>query len=170
MSSCIKLTSMFSVISEDDQSSFSPSVLSPIDLSIEEFPTLGSLMEKVKKNKNNPVTIEDSVIKSARERILTNKKMLSEDVTNKKMLSDDVTNVSEENAARTLSFSQLSNTTDASTRLKATKPCSNVTTRQSDGSFGVCYRTHCTFAHSIEELSDPMCSFDENCRSFCVTH
>ena len=50
MSSCIKLTSMFSVISEDDQSSFSPSVLSPIVSSIdEEFPTLGSSMKKVKK-------------------------------------------------------------------------------------------------------------------------
>jgi hypothetical protein len=46
-----------------------------------------------------------------------------------------------------------------------TKPCKNVTDNTKEEEFGVCTRSVCTFAHSIEEFRIPKCRFMSNCRS-----
>ena len=46
-----------------------------------------------------------------------------------------------------------------------TKPCKNVTDNTKEEEFGVCTRSVCTFAHSIEEFRIPKCRFTSNCRS-----
>jgi hypothetical protein len=65
---------------------------------------------------------------------------------------------------RTTSFNIMGNKDKIAQTLKCTKGCRNVTTLDSEGHFGVCYRQHCTFAHSMEELTPPPCSFGSNCR------
>jgi hypothetical protein len=49
-------------------------------------------------------------------------------------------------------------------RLLRTKICNNIQPNER-GEFGVCFRKYCDFAHSLEELKDPMCLFDSNCRN-----
>ena len=46
-----------------------------------------------------------------------------------------------------------------------TKPCKNVTDNTKEEEFGVCTRSVCTFAHSLEEFRIPKCRFLHNCRS-----
>jgi hypothetical protein len=65
---------------------------------------------------------------------------------------------------RTTAFNIMGDKSKIAQNLKCTKGCRNVTTLDSEGNFGVCYRHHCTFAHSMEELTPPSCSFGSNCR------
>jgi hypothetical protein len=48
-------------------------------------------------------------------------------------------------------------TVESSQRLAKTKPCNNFL------KYGECNRKVCTFAHSLEELKDPVCIFDDTC-------
>lgn len=48
-------------------------------------------------------------------------------------------------------------------RRKFTRACRNCE-RDEDGNYGVCTRRNpCTFAHSLEELKDPLCTWLDNC-------
>jgi hypothetical protein len=57
----------------------------------------------------------------------------------------------------------MENKEEIAKNLTGTKTCKNIQLT-STGEFGVCYREKCTFAHSLEELNDPMCGFDDTCR------
>ena len=48
--------------------------------------------------------------------------------------------------------------------LSCTRACNNVLQKQPNNEYGICVRHVCTFAHSLEELNDPMCQFDTTCR------
>lgn len=52
---------------------------------------------------------------------------------------------------------------NSSERLSKTKACNNIL------KYGKCNREVCTFAHSIEELRDPCCTYDDRCnkRDIC---
>jgi hypothetical protein len=50
--------------------------------------------------------------------------------------------------------------------LVRTRACNNVCRESIDSEYGVCYRMKCDFAHSMLELNDPTCSFDNRCRFF----
>jgi hypothetical protein len=50
--------------------------------------------------------------------------------------------------------------------LLRTLACKHVCRESIDSDYGVCYRTKCDFAHSMLELNDPVCSFDNRCRFF----
>ena len=54
--------------------------------------------------------------------------------------------------------------TQSTSNLSCTRACFNVTRKTSEGAYGTCNRTACNFAHSLEELNDPMCNFDSRCR------
>ena len=54
-------------------------------------------------------------------------------------------------------------TFDRKTPIK-TKACHFVIPIDGSTEYGVCSRKVCTFAHSLEELNDPMCSFDDRCK------
>ena len=47
--------------------------------------------------------------------------------------------------------------------LVGTQVCKNVKRTNDNNEYGVCYRSECTFAHSLSELKDKMCSFDSLC-------
>jgi len=50
-------------------------------------------------------------------------------------------------------------------KLTCTKPCKNVTDPyESTKTYGVCTRSQCSFAHSLQEQKLPECSFGDNCR------
>lgn len=81
--------------------------------------------------------------------------------------------------ARSQSFANMFDKTKVAKSLTCTKACRLVTetylkqvehnktlpeNEQKEPQFGVCHREKCTFAHSYEELSTPMCAFDGNCR------
>jgi len=59
---------------------------------------------------------------------------------------------------RTNAFKVIANRQNISSRLMKTKPCYNMT------QYGKCNRKQCNFAHSVDELKDPMCIFDKTCR------
>ena len=80
---------------------------------------------------------------------------------------------------RSQSFANMSDKTKVAKSLTCTKACRLVTepylkqvehnktlpeNEQKEPQFGVCQREKCTFAHSYDELSTPMCAFDGNCR------
>ena len=46
---------------------------------------------------------------------------------------------------------------NSSKRLAKTKACNNIL------KYGKCNRKVCTFAHSLEELRDPYCTYDDRC-------
>jgi hypothetical protein len=66
-------------------------------------------------------------------------------------------------SARTSAFVLMDNKEDVAKKLTCTRACNNVS-RKEDGNYGVCYRAVCSFAHSLAELTDPMCGFDGTCR------
>lgn len=68
------------------------------------------------------------------------------------------------NDSRTTAFTKIENKEDVFKSLSCTRACKNVLKRQESGEYGVCYRNVCTFAHSLDELKDPMCGFDASCR------
>jgi hypothetical protein len=66
---------------------------------------------------------------------------------------------------RTRAFETVSDKEKIAKALVRTKACRCVTDGATDeGIFGICYRDHCTFAHSMDELQAPPCQFDDNCR------
>ena len=65
--------------------------------------------------------------------------------------------------SRSKAFAKMENKEEIAKNLTGTKTCKNIQLT-STGEFGVCYREKCTFAHSLEELNDPMCGFDDTCR------
>ena len=48
--------------------------------------------------------------------------------------------------------------------LSCTQACKHVVRKTPDNDYGVCFRKTCSFAHSLDELNDPMCSFSISCR------
>ena len=66
------------------------------------------------------------------------------------------------NNQRSQAFAKMENKEDVAKTLTCTRACNNV--KRSDGEYGVCYRETCSFAHSLDELNDPMCSFGATCR------
>lgn len=48
--------------------------------------------------------------------------------------------------------------------LYCTKACNFSVKNTDTGKYGKCIRYKCTFAHSLEELQDPKCVFDSNCK------
>jgi len=72
-----------------------------------------------------------------------------------------VSKQSPEEAQRSAAFERLNNKVD----LTRTRACSNVTPKEGSEDYGTCDRAMCSFAHSLEELKDPMCSFDSSCRT-----
>lgn len=65
---------------------------------------------------------------------------------------------------RTAAFAKMEDKEAMAKSLTCTRACKNVTNRQENGEHGVCYRDTCSFAHSLDELNDPMCGFDATCR------
>lgn len=65
---------------------------------------------------------------------------------------------------RTAAFAKMGDKEAMAKSLTRTRACKNVTNCQENGEYGVCYRDTCSFAHSLEELNDPMCGFDTTCR------
>ena len=65
---------------------------------------------------------------------------------------------------RTAAFAKMEDKEAMAKSLTRTRACKNVTNCQENGEYGVCYRDTCSFAHSLEELNDPMCGFDTTCR------
>lgn len=61
-------------------------------------------------------------------------------------------------------FANMSNKDEVAKKLRCTKACNFSLKNSVTGEYGTCYRSTCTFAHSLEELNDPMCEFDEMCR------
>lgn len=61
-------------------------------------------------------------------------------------------------------FSNMSNKEEVAKKLRCTKACNFVLKNPVTGEYGTCYRSTCTFAHSLEELNVPKCEFDEMCR------
>ena len=49
--------------------------------------------------------------------------------------------------------------------LAGTKPCNNVVPKDGSSVYGICTRVSCSFAHSLEELRDPMCGYDTEGRT-----
>lgn len=65
---------------------------------------------------------------------------------------------------RSRAFAKLEDKEAIAKSFVGTRACNNVTRKNENDKYGVCYRTECMFAHSLSELKDPMCSFDESCR------
>lgn len=65
---------------------------------------------------------------------------------------------------RTIAFNYMSDKDKLAKALSCTKACRNIQRDPETGKFGVCYRTYCTFAHSMDELQPARCSFDSACR------
>lgn len=61
-------------------------------------------------------------------------------------------------------FIPVNNFKSTENTLVCTKACKYVIQLKENGDYGVCYRPICSFAHSLEELKDPMCGFDKMCR------
>ena len=61
-------------------------------------------------------------------------------------------------------FTNMSDKESVANKLKCTKACNFALKTNVTGKYGTCYRSTCTFAHSLEELNDPMCEFDIMCR------
>lgn len=72
--------------------------------------------------------------------------------------------ISESEKAITDAFANISNKELIAKKLKCTKACHFALKNPNTGEYGTCYRSTCTFAHSLEELNDPLCEFDEMCR------
>ena len=85
-----------------------------------------------------------------------------------KNISSDIDNIElnedKKNNSRTSCFYAFADKNTLSVSLTRTKPC-RLVLKKPDGSFGVCTRDKCSFAHSHEELEIPLCMFDENCRT-----
>lgn len=85
-----------------------------------------------------------------------------------KNISSDIDNIElnedKKNNSRTSCFYAFADKNTLSASLTRTKPC-RLVLKKPDGSFGVCTRDKCSFAHSHEELEIPLCMFDENCRT-----
>lgn len=65
---------------------------------------------------------------------------------------------------RTIAFNHMANKDKVAKSLSCTKACRNIQRDPETGKFGVCYRSYCTFAHSMDELQPARCSFDLACR------
>jgi hypothetical protein len=71
---------------------------------------------------------------------------------------------------RSASFAAMADKDKIAKSLTCTKACRLVTTpftnpkEGEEPKYGVCTRTHCSFAHSLDELQAPFCGFDGNCR------
>ena len=61
-------------------------------------------------------------------------------------------------------FANMSDKESIAKKLKCTKACNFALKNPVTGKYGTCFRSSCTFAHSLEELNDPMCEFDSMCR------
>jgi hypothetical protein len=85
-----------------------------------------------------------------------------------KNISSDIHNIElnedKKNNSRTSCFYAFADKNTLSASLSRTKPC-RLVVKKPDGSFGVCNRDKCSFAHSQEELQIPLCMFDETCRT-----
>jgi hypothetical protein len=68
---------------------------------------------------------------------------------------------------RTQAFARLQDKETIAKSLQGTKACRHVLKDKGDGKvaedFGVCYREHCTFAHSLADLKLPPCAFGNDC-------
>ena len=65
---------------------------------------------------------------------------------------------------RSHAFAKMDDKDAMAKSLVGTRACNHVKRGSPDDEFGVCYRMVCTFAHSLLELNDPMCGFDDTCR------
>lgn len=61
-------------------------------------------------------------------------------------------------------FAKTSDKEELAKTLQCTRACNYVTQKTPNGNYGVCYRQKCSFAHSLDELKDPFCRFNESCR------
>jgi hypothetical protein len=59
---------------------------------------------------------------------------------------------------RNYAFEKLNDKKELAKRLKNSAPCRHIINK------GKCIITHCTFAHSMEELTPPLCIFEEGCK------
>lgn len=59
---------------------------------------------------------------------------------------------------RASAFEKLNDKKELAKRLKNSAPCRHILNK------GKCVITHCTFAHSMEDLSPPPCLFEESCK------
>ena len=125
-----------------------------IDLGDNEFPALGSTSPKAPPAKQakpvklsaKPVEVKFTVASSRISELRGGQKTV-ESPGFRKFLSQEATEHAKELAKD----------------LTCTKPCQYVV-RKEDGKFGVCYREHCTFAHSHSELRLPKCAFGDRCK------
>jgi hypothetical protein len=70
---------------------------------------------------------------------------------------------------RTTAFALLTNKDEIAKNMLRTRACSNVVGKEDENhevsQFGVCTRSVCNFAHSLDELKLPSCHFDLSCRT-----
>lgn len=120
----------------------------------EDYPILGSedqslKKSKLKKNKKTTNDVTKFFLSTSYNEVRMNKRPTM--VNNS---SDDRSNA----------FSTLENKEKIAKSLFCTRPCNNVKRENQDSPYGCCYRETCSFAHSMSEINDPMCSFDITCR------
>lgn len=125
----------------------------------EDYTVFGSLeiddaIKKGKKDKKDKKEVTKFVVATIYEDVRQHTAALSNERRNNSFPFDD---------ARIKALSKMENKEEMDKNLTGTKACKNIE-RTSTGEFGVCYREICTFAHSLEELNDPMCGFDSVCR------
>ena len=75
----------------------------------------------------------------------------------------DLNTSTEAQLKRTAVFNKMKNKGNVATALVRSRVCRNVTTRTSEGDWGVCTREYCTFCHGEDEWTPPVCGFDKNC-------
>lgn len=72
--------------------------------------------------------------------------------------------ISDSEKVMTEAFTNMSDKESIAKKLKCTKACNFALKNPVTGKYGTCFRSNCTFSHSLEELNDPMCEFDSVCR------
>ena len=98
----------------------------------------------------------------------------SKDMVNKNTKSDNITkffvgtsykdSVKITNNNLISSVNPLENKEELVKTLIRTKACKNVNRISEKDEYSICHHRHCSFAHNMEELNDPMCGFDKVCR------
>lgn len=124
----------------------------------EEFSSIGSENENEKKKGES---------RRGRKKNLKEKKVISfiagksyiDELRRERQIGDNFNS----NDRRSMAFARMEDKELLAKSLVATKACNNVKPCEKGG-YTVCYREKCSFAHSLEELNDPMCGFDSSCR------
>jgi hypothetical protein len=111
-----------------------------------DYPSLSMITNKIHKSKNK--------------KFINNKKIIKYIISSSYLDSKSINCYD----PRSKAFSNMKDKNILTKNLTCTRPCSNVKRDSIDKEFGICNRVNCSFAHCLDDLNDPMCGFDANCR------